>query len=82
MSDTPVVTWPTFYQEQCLMNCADKFLKHSERINARFTEQSSGAQPVFRPVLRADDEAFGRRDECRSTKIANFYSPLYLPSSA
>jgi hypothetical protein len=24
------------------MNCADKFLKHSERIGARFAEQNAG----------------------------------------
>jgi len=30
-------------QEQCMMNCADKFLKHSERVGARFAEQNAGA---------------------------------------
>lgn len=24
-------------------NCADKFLKHSERVGARFAEQNAGA---------------------------------------
>jgi import inner membrane translocase subunit TIM9 len=28
-----------------MMNCADKFLKHSERVGARFAEQNAGAQP-------------------------------------
>ena len=27
-----------------MMNCADKFLKHSERVGARFAEQNAGAQ--------------------------------------
>lgn len=30
-------------QEQCVMNCTDKFLKHSERVGARFAEQNAGA---------------------------------------
>ena len=29
-------------QEQCVMNCTDKFLKHSERVGARFAEQNAG----------------------------------------
>ncbi|KAH9080492.1 mitochondrial import inner membrane translocase subunit TIM9 [Lactarius deliciosus] len=29
--------------EQCMMNCADKFLKHSERVGARFAEQNADA---------------------------------------
>jgi hypothetical protein len=27
------------------MNCADKFLKHSERVGARFAELNAGAYP-------------------------------------
>lgn len=30
-------------EEQCMMNCADKFLKHSERVGARFAEQNADA---------------------------------------
>lgn len=30
-------------QEQCVLNCTDKFLKHSERVGARFAEQNAGA---------------------------------------
>jgi import inner membrane translocase subunit TIM9 len=30
-------------QSQCVANCADKFLKHSERVGARFAEQNAGA---------------------------------------
>jgi mitochondrial import inner membrane translocase subunit TIM9 len=30
-----------------MMNCADKFLKHSERVGARFAEQNAGAQHEF-----------------------------------
>ncbi|KAI0304374.1 chaperone [Multifurca ochricompacta] len=30
-------------EEQCMMNCADKFLKHSERVGARFAEQNAEA---------------------------------------
>ena len=29
-------------QEQCVMNCTDKFLKHSERVGARFAEYNAG----------------------------------------
>ncbi|EGN97992.1 hypothetical protein SERLA73DRAFT_182805 [Serpula lacrymans var. lacrymans S7.3] len=35
-------------EEQCVMNCADKFLKHSERVGARFAELNAdamGSQP-------------------------------------
>ncbi|EIM86119.1 chaperone [Stereum hirsutum FP-91666 SS1] len=30
-------------EEQCMTNCADKFLKHSERVGARFAEQNAEA---------------------------------------
>lgn len=30
-------------KETCVMNCADKFLKHSERVGARFAEMNAGA---------------------------------------
>ncbi|GAA5884920.1 hypothetical protein JCM3774_004578 [Rhodotorula dairenensis] len=28
-------------EEACVMNCADKFLKHSERVGLRFSEQNA-----------------------------------------
>ncbi|GAA6026657.1 hypothetical protein JCM8202_000466 [Rhodotorula sphaerocarpa] len=28
-------------EESCVMNCADKFLKHSERVGLRFSEQNA-----------------------------------------
>ncbi|KAJ8501930.1 hypothetical protein ONZ51_g297 [Trametes cubensis] len=28
-------------QEQCVLNCTDKFLKHSERVGARFAEHNA-----------------------------------------
>ncbi|KAG8935134.1 protein transporter tim9 [Tulasnella sp. 419] len=28
-------------EETCVLNCADKFLKHSERVGARFAEQNA-----------------------------------------
>jgi len=30
-------------EETCVMNCTDKFLKHSERVGARFAEQNADA---------------------------------------
>jgi len=30
-------------EDQCLSNCADKFLKHSERVGARFAELNAEA---------------------------------------
>ena len=35
-------------QEQCLSHCADKFLKHSERVGARFAELNAGASCSLR----------------------------------
>jgi mitochondrial import inner membrane translocase subunit TIM9 len=34
-------------QETCVMNCTDKFLKHSERVGARFAEQNAGTRTVI-----------------------------------
>jgi len=33
-------------EEQCLSHCADKFLKHSERVGARFAELNAGAHTL------------------------------------
>ncbi|KZP33558.1 mitochondrial import inner membrane translocase subunit TIM9 [Athelia psychrophila] len=30
-------------EDTCVMNCTDKFLKHSERVGARFAEQNADA---------------------------------------
>ncbi|KAG0700456.1 Tim10/DDP family zinc finger protein [Suillus ampliporus] len=30
-------------EEQCVLNCADKFLKHSERVGQRFAELNAEA---------------------------------------
>ncbi|KAG2153011.1 Tim10/DDP family zinc finger protein [Suillus bovinus] len=30
-------------EDQCVMNCADKFLKHSERVGQRFAELNADA---------------------------------------
>jgi len=30
-------------QETCIMNCTEKFIKHSERVGARFAEQNAGS---------------------------------------
>jgi import inner membrane translocase subunit TIM9 len=30
-------------EEQCIMHCTEKFLKHSERVGARFAEQNAEA---------------------------------------
>lgn len=40
---SPHDEWLIPRQEQCMMNCVDKFLKHSERVGARFAEQNTGA---------------------------------------
>ncbi|KAF8895460.1 mitochondrial import inner membrane translocase subunit TIM9 [Infundibulicybe gibba] len=29
-------------EETCVMNCTEKFIKHSERVGARFAEQNAG----------------------------------------
>ncbi|KAJ6508845.1 Tim10/DDP family zinc finger protein [Mycena sanguinolenta] len=39
-------------EEQCVNNCAEKFMKHSERVSARFAEMNAGpcisrSNPLF-----------------------------------
>ena len=34
------------------MNCAEKFIKHSERVGARFAEQNAGMDKLYLPRLR------------------------------
>lgn len=38
-------------QEQCVLNCADKFLKHSERVGQRFAELNAGSFLSIHPSL-------------------------------
>ena len=40
-----------FNQNTCVQNCTEKFLKHSERVGARFAEQNAGTWfiPLFLP---------------------------------
>ena len=38
----PAHNHPTDIQKTCAQNCADKFLKHSERVGARFAEHNAG----------------------------------------
>lgn len=36
------------YQSTCVSHCSDKFLKHSERVGARFAEHNAGELSVVR----------------------------------
>ncbi|KAG6377228.1 Tim10/DDP family zinc finger protein [Boletus reticuloceps] len=36
-------------EEQCVLNCADKFLKHSERVGQRFAELNAEAMAPPKP---------------------------------
>lgn len=36
------------FQEGCVMNCTEKFLKHSERVGSRFAELNAGAVLAIR----------------------------------
>lgn len=45
-------------QEQCVMNCTDKFLKHSERVGARFAEQNAGACTIVSLLRSVAHELF------------------------
>lgn len=36
-------------EEQCVLNCADKFLKHSERVGQRFAELNAEAMSTPKP---------------------------------
>lgn len=49
--------WLT-HQSTCVMNCTDKFLKHSERVGARFAEHNAGESSSSIPDLR-DDSRIG-----------------------
>ncbi|KAG6866282.1 hypothetical protein C0991_006378 [Blastosporella zonata] len=43
----PLTLW-TCIQEGCIMNCTEKFIKHSERVGARFAE-SNAEKDTFKP---------------------------------
>ena len=38
-------------QSTCVMNCTDKFLKHSERVGARFAEHNAGMSLAFPLII-------------------------------
>lgn len=42
-------------QTTCVQNCTDKFLKHSERVGARFAEHNAGELRCFRDRQAGDD---------------------------
>ncbi|TXT08639.1 hypothetical protein VHUM_02767 [Vanrija humicola] len=44
----------TSNETTCVQNCADKFLKHSERVGARFAEHNAGASRQAVPLTTAD----------------------------
>lgn len=48
LSSSATHTLTVFVQTTCVQNCTDKFLKHSERVGARFAEHNAG---MFRPRL-------------------------------
>jgi import inner membrane translocase subunit TIM9 len=52
-------------QEQCIFNCTEKFVKHSERVGARFAEQNAGMH-TFTPHRLGVNLQFCRNDGKRS----------------
>lgn len=54
-------------QEQCLSHCADKFLKHSERVGARFAELNAGASSSL-PRHRATIYALSVTEQMGATE--------------
>ena len=72
---TPKAPLTRSVQEQCMLNCADKFLKHSERVGARFAEQNAGECADWQ-VLVSKLTIFHRGHE-RFTKInSHLVKPL------
>lgn len=53
-------------QSTCVEHCADKFLKHSERVGARFAEHNAGESP------RHDFADLSRTDEAVGTYALRF----------
>lgn len=53
------------------MNCTDKFLKHSERVGARFAEQNAGAYP----------RVFSRRRACERRELSVFFMLMLILDS-
>lgn len=56
-------TFSRILQEQCVMNCTDKFLKHSERVGARFAEQNAGTCLNAYPPIACSPVSLG--SDCR-----------------
>lgn len=53
-----------------MTNCADKFLKHSERVGARFAEQNAGAD--LHVLSSPDTISFSLNYLCRGHERATF----------
>ena len=68
VSHTPRAPLTRLVQEQCMLNCADKFLKHSERVGARFAEQNAGQCADWQVILVSKLTIVHRSHE-RSTKV-------------
>jgi hypothetical protein len=64
-------------QTTCVANCADKFLKHSERVGARFAEQNSGTCRVSWNVLSMLTKSL--RDDASCPEQIDLHSSLRLP---
>lgn len=47
---------PCVIQSTCTQNCVDKFLKHSERVSARFQEQNVGKLSISLGPLHRSTE--------------------------
>ena len=56
----PILTW---FQETCVLNCYEKFFKHSERVGVRFAEHNAGSSVLSSLISRSSLYLF--------TEIAN-----------
>jgi len=59
------------------MNCTDKFLKHSERVGARFAEHNAGKSSCTRDP--SDRRVI--RDDCRKRELMK-HSSRYIQDEA
>ncbi|KAK0244310.1 Tim10/DDP family zinc finger protein [Armillaria nabsnona] len=49
-------------EDQCVMNCTEKFLKHAERVGTRFAELNAGASlDCLFAVHHAQENSFQRQ---------------------